>query len=148
MTVILRPATAADQKQIVAFIRAARINPMNLAWPHFILAVERESGALVGTGQIKTHGDGSRELASIAVAPAWQGQGVARQIIEYWLVRTTGPLYLTCRSRLETFYAKFGFRAVAPAEMPPYFRRLSRVAGVLRRLLRLTDAMLVMRRDG
>ena len=50
--------------------RAARINPMDLKWANFVVAVDDESGAIVGTGQIKQHGDGSYELASIATVPA------------------------------------------------------------------------------
>lgn len=147
--IILRPATRADQARIVAHIRAARINPLALKWSHFVLAVDEASGALVGTGQIKSHGDGSRELASIAVAPEWQGQGVARRIIEHLVAQNPGPLYLTCRSTLEPLYAKFGFRAVDPSQLPPYFRRLVKIAKVLRPLMRRDGpvTLLVMKRD-
>jgi ribosomal protein S18 acetylase RimI-like enzyme len=76
-----RPATASDQKTITAIIRAAGINRMGLHWQHFLLAVDAVTGEVVGTGQIKSHGDGSRELASIATRPAYRGQGIAREII-------------------------------------------------------------------
>ena len=146
--IILRPATAADQKRIAAIIRAAQINPLDLKWPHFIVAVDDASGEIVGTAQIKAHGDGSRELASLAVTPPWQGRGLARRLIEHSLARTPGTLYLTCRSSLGGLYAKFGFRVVGASEMTPYFRRLSKVAAVLRPLMRRQDTLLVMRRDG
>jgi amino-acid N-acetyltransferase len=145
----LRPATAADQKQIVSIIRAAQINPFDLKWPHFIVAVDDASGEIVGTAQIKTHGDGSRELASLAVVPQWQGQGLARRLIEHLLTHTPGVLHLTCRSSLGGLYAKFGFHAIGEREMTPYFRRLSKIASVLRPLIRRSgDTLLVMRRDG
>jgi N-acetylglutamate synthase-like GNAT family acetyltransferase len=146
--IILRPAEAADQKRIVAIIRAAQINPLDLKWQHFVLAVDDASGEIVGTAQVKTHGDGSRELASLAVVPQWQGRGLARRLIEYWLNNTPGTLYLTCRSSLGGLYTKFGFRAIGQSEMTPYFRRLSRLAAVLRPLMRRDDTLLVMRRDG
>jgi N-acetylglutamate synthase-like GNAT family acetyltransferase len=149
--ITLRPATSADQARIVAHIRAAQINPLDLKWQHFTLAEDDASGMLVGTGQIKTHGDGSRELASIAVAPAWQGQGVARRLIEHLLAQNTGTLFLTCRSPLGPLYAKFGFRAVGESEMTPYFRRLMKVARVLRPLMSrggTSITLLVMKRDG
>ncbi len=146
--IILRPAEAADQKCIVAIIHAAGINPLNLKWPHFVVAVDDVSGEIVGTAQVKTHGDGSREFASLAVVPQWQGRGLARRLIEYWLDRTPGTLYLTCRSSLGGLYAKFGFRAIGESEMTRYFRRLSRLAAVLRPLMRRDDTLLVMRRDG
>ena len=86
--IILRPATAADQPCIEAVIHAAQINPLDLKWQHFTLAVDDASGETVGTVQIKTHSDGSRELASLAVIPEWRGQGLARRLIEYRLAGT------------------------------------------------------------
>ncbi len=146
--IILRPAEAADQKRIVAIIRAAQINPLDLKWPHFVVAVDDASGEIVGTAQVKTHRDGSRELASLAVVPQWQGRGLARRLIEYLLTNTPGTLYLTCRSSLGGLYAKFGFRVIDESEMTPYFRRLSKLAARLRPLMRRSDTLLVMRRDG
>ena len=146
--IVLRPATAADQKCIVAIIRAAQINPIDLKWPRFTLAVDEASGEIVGTIQVKPHGDGSREMASLAVLPGWRGRGLARQLIEHVLAQTPGTLYLTCRSSLGSLYSKFGFRAVGKNGMTPYFRRLSWLGAVLRPLLRRQDVLLVMRRDG
>ena len=146
--IVLRAATAADQKRIVAIIREAQINPLDLKWPHFTLAVDEASGEVVGTVQIKTHGDGSRELASLAVVPRWQGRGLARRLIEHQLARTPGTLYLTCRSSLGALYAKFGFRAVAKNDLPPYFGRVTRLAAVLGPLMGRGDTLLVMRRNG
>ena len=145
--IIFRPATAADQKRIVAIIRAARINPMNLKWEHFLLAVDDASGEIVGTGQIKPHDDSSRELASIAVSPAYQHQGIARQIIER-LLETHGRavLYLTCVSAMGPFYEPFGFRAIGREEMTPYFKRLTRVAQAVGFLQ--NETLLVMKRNG
>ncbi len=125
----LRPATAADQPTITAIIREAGINPRDLAWPRFIVA-ERD-GQVIGVGQVKPHGDGSRELASIAVRPKFQGQGVGSAICRALIERETGVLYLTTRSELETYYHRFGFRKIGLDEMPPHFRRLFRVVNVL-----------------
>jgi amino-acid N-acetyltransferase len=147
--IILRPAVAADQKRIVAIIHQAHINPHDVKWPNFVLAVDDASGEIVGIAQIKKHGDGSRELASLAVVPQWQGQGLGRRLIEYWLDRTPGTLYLTCRSSLGGLYAKFGFRAVGESEMTPYFRRLVKVVKLLiQPLMPGEESLLVMRRDG
>jgi N-acetylglutamate synthase-like GNAT family acetyltransferase len=94
----IRPATEADQPTIVRMIREARLNRMSLQWPNFVVA--EEGGAIVGVGQVKAHGDGSRELASIAVAPARQGEGIGRALIEALLAREPGTLHLTCRREL------------------------------------------------
>ena len=127
--IVVRPATAADQKTIKTIIRAVQINPMDLNWRNFVLAVDQDSGAVVGTAQIKQHGDGSHELASIATVPTYRQRGIAHQLIYHLLAEHQGTLYLTCLETMESFYEQFGFRSITPTEMTPYFRRLMRIAG-------------------
>lgn len=143
----MRPAVKTDAPRIKALIRLVRINPTGLDWRRFIVE-ETPDGELAGCGQVKPHRDGSQELASIAVAPGQRGQGIARAIIERLIADHPGPLYLTCRARLGLFYQHFGFYAVTdPAEMSPYFRRLSRVAQFLAWLKLIPSELLVMKRD-
>lgn len=148
--ITLRPATAADQPRIVAIIRAAQINSMDLKWKNFVVAVDDQTEEVVATGQIKTHRDGSRELASIAVVPEYQHRGIAHQIIQHLLAQhgDSGALFLTCRSDMEKFYESFGFRAVKENEMTPYFRRLKKVAGAFELLSRGDVTLSVMKREG
>jgi N-acetylglutamate synthase-like GNAT family acetyltransferase len=73
----LRSAQARDEMVIKGLIRETRLNPMGLKWPNFVVA-EDEQGQFIGCGQIKTHKDGTRELASIAVVKAWRGRDVAK----------------------------------------------------------------------
>ena len=148
--IFLRPATEADQARIVAIIREAQNNPMDLKWQNFAVAVDDTTGEIVGTGQIKTHRDGSRELASIAVTPEYQHRGIAHQIVQHLLARhgNTGTLFLTCRSDMEQFYEPFGFRAVKDNELTPYFRRLKKIAGVFELLSRGGVTLSVMKREG
>jgi N-acetylglutamate synthase-like GNAT family acetyltransferase len=145
---VIRPATAADQETIVKIIREVEINPMDLKWPNFLLAVDDATGAVVATGQIKKHGDGSYELASIATLPAYRGRGLAHQIIEQLLIKHPGVLYLTCMDNMEGLYQQFGFRAIDQSEMPPFFRRLARLARTMLFLSRRGQRLLVMKRDG
>lgn len=105
-------------------------------------------GELIGCGQLKPDRDGSVELASIAVEEAWRQQGVASEIIERLIAKHDGDLYLMCRSPLKTFYERFGFRAIGKSEMPPYFRTISQVAGVLAALSSGRIYPLVMYRPG
>ena len=141
----LRPATQADFPAIRRLIHAVGINPMSLDWRHFVIAVD-ENDRLVGSGQVKQHGDGSLELASIAVLPEWRKQGVARAIILHLLETNPRPLYLTCRGRLGTFYEQFGFKEVtASPDLPPYFRRLKRLVKVFMRLRFSDERMLIMK---
>jgi N-acetylglutamate synthase-like GNAT family acetyltransferase len=138
----LRPATADDSFAIKDLIHRVGINPMDLDWRRFVLAVDG-SGKILGCGQLKPHGKDVIELASIAVEPSHQHQGVARVIIEYLIAQGPRPLYLTCRSRLGSFYEKWGFRSIESAEMPAYFRRLSRLVNALAAFM--NDKMLVMK---
>jgi N-acetylglutamate synthase-like GNAT family acetyltransferase len=139
---ILRPATVDDSPLIKDLIRRVGINPMDLDWHRFVIAVDG-SGKMLGCGQLKPHGRDVIELASIAVEPPYQHQGIARVIIEYLIASGPRPLYLTCRSRLGSFYEKWGFRSVEANEMPPYFRRLSRLVNVLGAFM--NEKMLVMK---
>jgi N-acetylglutamate synthase-like GNAT family acetyltransferase len=145
--ITIRPATAADQKTIKVIIKEVQINPMDLKWPNFVLAVDQTSGAIVGTAQIKQHGDGSQELASIATVPSHRRLGIAHQLINHLLAQHPGRLYLTCLEVMGPFYEPFGFRAISPAEMTPYFRRLSRIAGALSFASKEGRRLLVMQRN-
>ncbi len=137
----LRPATAVERFRIRRLVRGARLNPTGLRWQRFLVAVAPD-GQVIGCAQIKPHADGSRELASVVVDPAWRGRGVARALIKRLLETNTPPLYLTCRAALGDFYARFGFHTVPREEMPRYFRRIARLAGFV------DVPLLVMRWDG
>ena len=116
----IRTAGKDDFPAIRALIHAVQINPIGLDWHRFLIAVTPEN-EMIGCGQIKPHTDGSRELASIAVQEQARGQGVARAIIEELLVREpTRPLYLMCRTRLGSLYAKFGFSTQKRHQMTGY----------------------------
>ncbi len=141
--VIFRPATKEDFPAIRALIHTEKINPMGLDWRHFIVAIANHD-EFIGCGQIKLHGDGSQELASIAVIKRWRRQGIATRIIENLLGGVETPIYLTCRASLGGFYQKFGFRTVQIDEMSPYFRRVSRLAKALGVILRMEESLLVM----
>ena len=134
----IRPAAQADQKAIDRIIRDAGINPMSLDWRRFVVAEEgsnpERSRRIIGVGQVKPHDDGSRELASIAVIPGRQYQGIASEIIRALLANESGNLYLMCRAELESFYARFGFRAVDKKEMTPHFRKIIRVVNLFARI--------------
>jgi amino-acid N-acetyltransferase len=132
MPIIIRSATAEDQFAITAIVRAARINPNDLDWRRFLLAQWGQD--VIGVGQVKPHKDGSRELASIAVVPEWQGQGVGGALVWALLARESGPLYLMCNAHRESYYQRFGFRRIDRRAMPPYFRRFKLMAPIIRLL--------------
>lgn len=125
----LRRATAADQAAITALVRAARLNPFNLDWRRFVVA--EEGGQVVGAGQVKPHKDGAREVASIVVAPEWQGRGIGGAVVETLIALEPPPLYLYCAEYNEGYYRRFGFRALTEAEMPGSLRKIHRVSNAL-----------------
>ena len=140
----LRRAVRGDQPAIRALIHAVHINPMGVDWRRFVVAVD-EGGQLVGGGQIKVHGDGARELASIAVVEGWRGRGVARAVIEELMANADPPLWLTCRSRLAPLYQKFGFRRIGPSErLPRYFSLVRSMVSVLTSMSNADEGLAIM----
>ena len=137
---IVRRARETDASAIKQLIRSAGINPMDLDWRRFTVAVDGQD-RVIATGQIKPHHKGEiLELASIAVVEQHRGEGLARTMIEHLLKDSPRPLYLTCRSRLQPFYQKFGFRTLTYEEMPRYYQRLSKLAGVFITITRQGEA--------
>jgi N-acetylglutamate synthase-like GNAT family acetyltransferase len=143
----LRPATEDDAAVIRKLVRIGQINPTGLKWQRFIVA-ESPEGQVIGCGQVKSHGDGSDELASLVVHPDWRGQGIARAIIEHFSATHEGDIYLMCRSNLGPLYEKFGYKSVPPEEMPRYFQRIIRMLGLLDRVLSDGERVLIMKRAG
>ncbi len=144
MSYRLRPAAAEEAALIQKIIRQAKINPTGLDWRRFILAVDAE-GRVAGCGQLKPHGD-AVELASIAVLPEFQGQGIARLLIEHLIQAHPGDLYLMCRPVLQPFYEKFGFHTADESELPAYFRRIAAIFNRLRRIVKNAPGPLIMKR--
>jgi N-acetylglutamate synthase-like GNAT family acetyltransferase len=117
---------------------------MGLDWRRFVVAVN-DRDEMLGCGQIKPHGQDVLELASIAVYPEHQGKGVARTIIEHLLRDSPRPLYLMCESALGPLYEKFGFREISYEDMPRYFQRISKLAGLVTTLAQREERLLVMK---
>ncbi|MCL5612274.1 MAG: GNAT family N-acetyltransferase [Chloroflexi bacterium] len=141
---ILRPAAEKDFPAIQRLIRQVQINPTALDWRRFVVAVDG-LGEVRGCGQLKPHGKEIIELASIAVVPSDRSKGVARLIIEHLIAKAPRSLYLTCRSGLQPFHEKWGFRVIGLDEMPPYYRRLSRFANLMLGMVERGESMLVMK---
>ena len=117
---------------------------MGLDWKRFVVAVN-EQDEMIGCGQLKPHGADVLELASLAVSPEYRGKGIARAIIEHLLADGPRPLYLMCESSLGSFYEKFGFRVINYEQMPRYFQRVSKLAGLVTTLARRDMSLLVMK---
>lgn len=138
----IRPALRADQRTIWRMVFHARLNPMGLNWRRFFVAVAAD-GSVIGCAQIKPHGDGSQELASLITIASWRGKGVGRSLIALLQMHQPGGLYLMCRVELGSFYEQFGFNRVPLEEMPPYFQKMKRMVRPSERL-RGKEMMLIM----
>lgn len=120
----LRPARREDESTIKRMVRDAQLNPFGLKWERFTVAVD-PADAIAGCIQLKTHGDGSQELASLVVDEAWRGKGIASALIDEVKTKAEGTLWLMCASQLAPFYEQFYFlRVLDRSKMPPYFSRI------------------------
>jgi N-acetylglutamate synthase-like GNAT family acetyltransferase len=63
------------------------------------------------------------------------------------LARENGVLHLMCLSTNAPFYERFGFRRIEHEEMPPYFRRMARIANLFGLLVPDERRLVVMRRE-
>jgi N-acetylglutamate synthase-like GNAT family acetyltransferase len=140
----IRPAREAEASQIRDLIHLVGINPMGLDWKRFVIAVN-DRDEVIGCGQIKPHGHDVLELASIAVYPEHQGKGIGSAIIEHLLKESPRPLYLMCESSNGPLYEKFGFQAIPYEEMPRYFQRISKLAGLATTLAKREERLLIMK---
>jgi len=144
--ITLRPARESESRQIKDLIHLTGINPMGLDWKRFVVAAH-DRDEMIACGQLKPHGADAEilELASIAVYPEYRSHGVARALIEHLLKDSPRPLYLMCESSLGALYEKFGFRGIPYEEMPRYFQRISKLAGLMTTLARREERLLVMK---
>lgn len=140
----IRPARETDAAQIRDLIHLVGINPMGLDWKRFVVAVNARD-EILGCGQIKPHSHDILELASIAVVPEHQRKGIGSTIIMHLLQDSPRPLYLMCESSNGPLYEKFGFRAISYNEMPRYFQRISKVAGLVTTLANREERLLIMK---
>jgi N-acetylglutamate synthase-like GNAT family acetyltransferase len=140
----IRPAREEDQPGIKSLIQEAGINPLGIHWPRFLVAADGAEN-LIACGQVKAHGDGSRELASLAVTRSWRRRGVAGSLIRALQNENAPPLWLTCMDKLVPFYQPFGFQHIlSTADMPAYFRRAARFFNLYLALTRHEGRLAVM----
>lgn len=86
-----------------------------------------EDGTVIGTCAVVPHGDGEFELVKLAVAPAKQGQGIGRELVDSCLNFARGEgarrVSLISNSRLEAalrLYERAGFRYEPLPPTNPY----------------------------
>ena len=139
----IRPAVELESAQIKNLIYLVGINPTGLDWKRFTVAVN-DGGEVIACGQVKPHGADLQEMASIAVSPAYRGQGIARKIIEELLSKTSRPVYLMCMGHNGPMYEKFEFKSIPYEQMPRYFQRIQKVFAIADVFRKTGEELLVM----
>ena len=126
---IIRKAVAADEPAICALVRSERLNPNDLHFANFAVAVRGDE--LIGATQIKHHRDGSLELGSVVVARPWRGRGISGELIDFVLSKEPRTVHAITRRRHAGHYARWGFETVPSRAAPAKIRFNYRVGSVL-----------------
>jgi amino-acid N-acetyltransferase len=119
-TPLIRPATAEDQPHILTLARGQRIKPTGLDWPKFVVA--EAEGKVIGAVQLRNHPDGSKELGSLVVAPAYRHRGIAARLIDRRVADATGRVFVITGEVHENYYRRWGFQPIVPREAPFFVR--------------------------
>jgi N-acetylglutamate synthase-like GNAT family acetyltransferase len=126
--VYIRQATLGDQRAIRSLVREAGLNPLRLHWRNFVVACDAES--VVACGQVRPHRNGSAEMASLAVTPAYQGRGIGKELVRTLIRRGRPQLFLMCDAKMRRYYAAFGFSVVGAGQLPPEMQALFRLGSI------------------
>lgn len=121
MRVEVRGAEKKDRLAIRTMVYRAFLNPLGIDWRRFVVA--EADGRVIGALQVRILRDGTREVASAVVVPAFRRRGVGRRLMEYLLERECGPLYLMCDGKWAHYYRQFGFQPVDRCDLPGSFLR-------------------------
>ena len=119
--ITIRHATESDQPAIKILVRTERLNPHDLNWRNFLVAVDQRG--LVGAVQLRRHVDGSRELGSLVVKKEARGQRIASRLIDA-LISSASERVLMVTARIHAaHFRRWGFRPIEPSAAPAPIRR-------------------------
>jgi N-acetylglutamate synthase-like GNAT family acetyltransferase len=119
--VTIRRASEMDRAAITALVRLERLNPTDLDWRRFWVAVHGLD--VVGAAQVRQHPDGSREVSSLVVARLYRHQGVASRLLDTLLTDASPDHYLITGRALVGYYGQWGFQKTSIARAPRCIRR-------------------------
>lgn len=119
-TIVIRKARLEEDKAIRALVLRERMRPIDLKPENFLLAVKGDE--IIGTVQMRRHPDGSRELGSLVVAPAWRRQGIAIRLVNELLKGQGQNVYAITARAHGAHYARWGFERVAARSVPRSIR--------------------------
>lgn len=114
-------ATIVDEPQIIKILEELNGDRSVFDINHFMV-VKNES-SIIGCIRVKVFAGGLLELASLAVLENYQGQGVGSELVRKFLLsETSRPIFLLTSLDKESFYKKFNFNIIDPAELPEEFK--------------------------
>lgn len=119
--ITIRPATGRDQVAITTLVRSERLNPHQLEWPNFVVAVDQRG--LVGAVQLRKHRDGSRELGSLVVRKEARRQRIASRLIDALIAGASERILMITARAYAARYRRWGFRPIDPSAAPAAIRR-------------------------
>lgn len=109
--------TNEDLAPISALLHGTNGDDFNLILQDLIVA--KDGDEVVGCIRIKALEDGTRELASLVVAPDYRKKGIGRSLVSNVLETCNfRPIYLLCSEENAPFYAISGFAEIEPADLP------------------------------
>jgi N-acetylglutamate synthase-like GNAT family acetyltransferase len=117
----IRRAREVDEVAIASLVRSERLNPVDLDWRRFVLAVDEQG--IAGAVQLRLHDDDSRELGSLVVRQDARGRGIAARLIDALLAPVTTRVCMITGAAFVQHYARWGFRRIDPAAAPYAVRR-------------------------
>jgi N-acetylglutamate synthase-like GNAT family acetyltransferase len=141
LAIIVRGAQPADTAQMQALLEAEDLDRDAFVLEDFVVAADT-TGRFAGCARLK-HYDDCVELSSLAVSPAYRGQGVGSTLVETLLCQTqVAVIHLVCEPKETVFFRRFGFitipREQRPAALEPKLCAYEAKLG----------AMMVMQYDG
>jgi amino-acid N-acetyltransferase len=120
-SIVIRKARLQEDKAIRALVLSERMRPIDLKPENFLLAVKDDE--IIGMVQMRRHSDGTRELGSLVVAPAWRRQRIATRLVDELLKSERQSVYAITARAQWTRYARWGFERVAAGSVPRSIRR-------------------------
>ncbi|RME63468.1 MAG: N-acetyltransferase [Caldilineae bacterium] len=138
----LRPAQKHERWLIWRRILREGLDPTAVKWQRFTVAAAPD-GSVLGFAQVKPLAGGVREFGSLVVEPHVRGRGVGAALVKHFLACTEPPVYLMCGLHNISYYRRFGFRIVEPADLPPALYRKWRIGSFFARLVHSRVAVMV-----
>lgn len=149
MPYVIRKARAEEEKAIRTLVLSERMRPIDLNPRNFLVAVKDDE--IIGAIQMRRHADGTRELGSLVVAPAWRRQGIAARLVDRLLTSETQKVFMiTARAHGER-YSRWGFEPASGRSVPKSVRlhyllgSLGSVVSLLKR--RSMRRLVILRRE-